>query len=689
MPPDDLQARCRERCLGAQVPPLRLASIAALEVDLDEGLAGARSELAQTARRRRYPRPVETRRSTGAAKDTPGAYRRSRILAVFLTPNRVTLSRQGAGGTTHSRGSGSRGPGKPETSIKSGPRGTALAVGPARISKSVDKDVVNLVDGKATVTWTVKVENVGTGDADNVDLVDTLASGSAAAYTLGSPPSGGTAVGDGFTTSFPLRAANVAGQGKTMSFTATVTEPGTYCNNAKVVAYSDEDNEWTPVGLSAEACFTALESDVSIVKDFVTDDGVTSLGKARSAAANQVVKLRVRVVNGGSGTATGVKVNDQLTSGDGTKYEVVSVVTGTANNKDGFDTNIGDLAPGATTTLLFTVKGTADGVFCDTASVTVTSGTIGIGSDSACLTVSTPNLTITKVDAPDSVIPGSTYTSTIVVRNGGTATAHDVIISDALGLNPDGNVRAIYVSSSLNGTAGTLTNGVITAGRIDIPAGASVTFTVVSRIAPGAGSGTYCDTATYTSSDAGTKQASDCVDVPAFSALQDQCIDLNDPVAVGSNVTYFSVLYVEPQSNEGVTQNKLVFSFGVTDLSKIGQAGLFRLVSAKVYFDTAPVRDASTGLVISDTLSPTAALLVAGTDYTAGNGTPGMQTIDMKPSFIIRPNTAIYIVDVVNVPVGTPANVQYTTGYTWDSIGVEDASHAYQAGGSEPTTVLP
>ncbi len=378
-----------------------------------------------------------------------------------------------------------------------------------------------------------------------------------------------------------------------------------------------------------------------------------------------------------------------LTSGDGSKYELLTISPGTANNQDGFDTNVGNLAAGATSTMIFTVKASADGTYCDTATVAVTSGEIGIGSDRACLTVATPTLTITKVDAPGSVIPGDTYTSTIVVTNTGAAIAHDVVISDALGLNPVGNVRAIYVSSSLNGIAGTLTNSVITANRIDIPAGGSVTFTVVSRIPPGAAAGEYCDTATVISSDAGTKQASDCVDVPAFAALQDQCVDLNDPVAVGSDVTYFSVLYIEPQSNEGVTQNELTFSFGVPNITDLGDAGLFRVVSTKVYFDSTPVRDASTGLVISDTSNPTAVLQTAGSDYTLGSTTPGLQTIVIRPTFVLRPNAAIYIVHVVNVPTGTAANTQYTSGYMWDSVGSADATHLYQAGGSEPTTVLP
>ncbi len=150
-----------------------------------------------------------------------------------------------------------------------------------KITKTVNRDVVNLVDGEASVTWTVTVENVGTGDATVVALSDDLSMGAAVAYTIGTPPVGATVVGEGFTSSFPL-AANAT---KTLTFTATVTEPGTYCNEATIVAYNDLDSSWTPIDLSAEACFTALESDVSIVKDFVAEDGLTSLGRARTVSA--------------------------------------------------------------------------------------------------------------------------------------------------------------------------------------------------------------------------------------------------------------------------------------------------------------------------------------------------------------------------------------------------------------------
>jgi len=95
-----------------------------------------------------------------------------------------------------------------------------------QITKTVNKDVVNLIDGTASVTWTVKISNVGYGDATDVSLKDYLASGAAASYTIGDVPEGSTKIDDGFTYSFPLD----AGDSKTLTFTGTVTEAGTYCN---------------------------------------------------------------------------------------------------------------------------------------------------------------------------------------------------------------------------------------------------------------------------------------------------------------------------------------------------------------------------------------------------------------------------------------------------------------------------
>ncbi len=561
------------------------------------------------------------------------------------------------------------------------------------ITKKVSKDIINL-DEENTVTWTVTIRNVGDDDAANVDINDFLLSGNASSYTLTTLPDNATVVGDdGFTTSFPLQSKFAVAPGNRMilTFTATVTEAGTYCNEAEITEYSNDTNTWNPTDLNAHACFTAIESNVSIIKDFVAADEKTSLGDSLTVAANEPALLRVRLVNAGSGEATGVAVSDVLTSGVAANYEFIEVSSGTPNSNDGFDANIGVLAVGETKTFIFKVKASTDGKYCDTATVTAAPGTtIGKDKDSACLNVSTPKLTITKINSPNNVFPGANYTSTIVVKNIGTATARDVLIADTLGLNPEGNVRVIYVSSSMSGLGGTLDNNtVFTTAKVSVLPNESITFTVVSRIPFGAIAGTYCDTATVTSSNTDGAEASDCVDVPSFSALQTQLVDLQDPVAAGGDVNFFSVLFVEPRSNEGVDSNKLKYSFGLKSPDDTGKAGEFKVTSTRVYLDTAPIRDSITGVIISEPSNPSAKLLTVNTDYTLDNSTEGLQLLNMTKGVALMPGTAFYIIHGINIPSDTPPNKMYTTGYIWHSNGTADPSHIYESSSSEPTTILP
>jgi len=561
-----------------------------------------------------------------------------------------------------------------------------------QITKTVTPAVVNLVNGTAPpVTWTVTVKNVGEGDATNVKLNDTLLSGVAGGYTRNSIPvviapiTATANTSGGYDSTFTL----AAGATVTQTFTATATAAGTYCNQGQITSYDAAINTVSPVDLKAQVCFTAVAPILSIVKDFVAADGTTSLGKTLTVAVNQSANLRVRVINSGTGAATGVAVNDVLTSGVLANYTLTSVSPVTPIVGGGFSYNIGALgAGGATSTMLLAVKASADGTYCDTATVSATSGTIDINHDQACLTVSTPNLTITKTEDNGTVLPGGNYTSTIVVTNAGTATAKNVVISDLLGLNSTGNVWAIYMSSNSSGTAGTLVNHTVTAPHavaVDIPVNGSITFTVVSQIPPGAAAGNYCDTATFTSDNAGTKDANACVNVPAFSAVQIQLVDLSDPVLKGTNVTYFTVLYVEALSNEGVNNNVVTYLFGHASAIDLVTPGIFDVTSTKVYLDSAPVRDPVTGLVISDATNPTAVLKTAGTDYTLSSPLLGKQVITMTPSVELLPNTALYVVQVVNVP-STTANGMYTTSDIWSMRGIGSAN-SYQGSSSEPTTV--
>ena len=563
------------------------------------------------------------------------------------------------------------------------------------ITKAVASAVVNLVGGTATDTWTITVTNTGEGNATNIVLNDTLASGAGASYTLSGAPGTLDAGSDGFTFTIPSLPGGSSAF-VTYSPVATVTAAGIYCNQGQITSYDDAAiNTVYPVDLKAQACFTALASNVSIVKDFVvsaTDN--TSLGTALTVNKNVPATLRVQVINNGTGDATTVVVHDMLTSGTLANYTASGFLpTGTAANANGgFDNTIATLTAGNTATYLYTVVASADGVYCDTATVTATSGTIGgTGSSSACLTVATPNLTIAKTDAPTTVMPGASYTSTIVVRNTGTATATGVVVSDLLGFNSTANVWAIYMSSP--GTAGTLSNNnhtVTAPSTVDIAAGASITFTVVSQIPPGAVAGNYCNKASVASTNAASPTPVEvCVIVPAFVAFQVQLTDIGDLQPVGNNITYSSVLYIEPLSNEGVNYNMMRYSFGLLSPTGFGTApGVFTLVSTSVYYDPAPLTDPTTGAVLTDSSHSGTVLLTLNTDYTLDNSTAGFQVITMTPAKILPPNTVFYIVQVVQAPAGSGRANPYHTGFLWDSVGTVGSTH-YEVLKTEPTTVTP
>jgi hypothetical protein len=116
-------------------------------------------------------------------------------------------------------------------------------------------------------------------------------------------------------------------------------------------------------------------------------------------------------------------------------------------------------------------------------------------------------------------------------------------------------------------------------------------------------------------------------------------------------------------------------------------AGAFRTVSTRVYFDSKPVTDPITGVVVSDTASPTAVLLTAGSDYTLVDTTPGMETITLAPAMVVTPNTCLYVVQVVSIPTGTALRL-YNSGYVWDSASAVTPANTYTTNKMEPTTVI-
>ncbi|MFD1730568.1 hypothetical protein ACFSC4_04955 [Deinococcus malanensis] len=264
---------------------------------------------------------------------------------------------------------------------------------------------------------------------------------------------------------------------------------------------------------------------------------ITKTPEAHQAGLNQAREFTITVANTGAGAATGIRLNDVLRTGDAGAYSITAPTGGTANANDGFDATF-DLAPGATRSFTFPAQASAVGVYCDVASiVSYTNGEFGMVTpnalqDEACLTVTAPNLNITKslVDANGTpiadgitVAPNTPVFARITITNNGNAAATNVVVTDALANNTNAANYGIQgqVTTAPQTVATTMAgNDGFTTAPFTLAAGATQTFTFA---ATGTVDGTYCDQGTMTAtSNNGAAIGPVASQIPCFKVASPQ-----------------------------------------------------------------------------------------------------------------------------------------------------------------------
>ncbi|MDT4896592.1 MAG: large repetitive protein [Acidobacteriota bacterium] len=357
------------------------------------------------------------------------------------------------------------------------------------LTKDVDNATPNVND---TIVFTIALSNGGPDDAPNVQVADQLPSGlafvsyTATAGTTYDETSGVWDVGT-------LAASTTA----TLTITATVQSTGNFTNTAEVTQSGVFDKDSTPNN------HDGTEDDQAsklIAAGFGTSD--LSLAKTvdnETPNVNQNVVFTIKLSNAGPDAATNVQVTDKLPTG-------LQYVTSTPSGGTTYDDatgiwDIGNVATGTdVATLTITAKVLTAGAKTNTATVTqVDQSDPNTANDSSSATV-TPlqaNLTITKSDSPDPVLPGGTLTYTIVVTNNGPDAAQSVTVTDDL---PSPALTfSSCTSVSGNGTCGgTGNNRTIT--FTSIANGASETITIEAIVSNSAADGsTISNTATVAS----------------------------------------------------------------------------------------------------------------------------------------------------------------------------------------------
>ncbi len=324
-----------------------------------------------------------------------------------------------------------------------------------------------------------------------------------------------------------------------------------------------------------------------------------------------------------------------------------------------------------------------------TGSSTTSDPNAGNQSGTATSTVGTAaDLSVTKLDTPDPVVPGNNLTYTITASNAGPSNAAGVSLSDIL---PAGTT---FVSLASPGgwsctTPAVGAGGTISCSIASLPVGSAV-FTLTAAVDPATMPGTVLSntaTASSTTTDpnTGNESGTATTTVGAGSAeLSVTKTDTPDPVAPGSNLTYTITANNAGPSNAlgvslsdtlpaGTTFVSLASPGGWSCMTPVvGAAGTVSctaaaLASGSAVFTLVVAVDASVtpGTVLSNTatVASTTADPTPGNESATATTTVGVGSADLSITKSAAPE-----------PVTAGANLTYTI--TAANAGPSNASSA-------------
>ena len=238
---------------------------------------------------------------------------------------------------------------------------------------------------------------------------------------------------------------SAVGGGHTVTWTVGVLQPGesrTFTLTGRV--YSPLDDGTLLTNRAAISANNALAASETFVVSEVDSAPLLSVGKTVTpfaVVAGSVVTYTITVTNTGNATAGSATITDTLpgpftfggmVQGDA-PVVAGNVLTWTNQVITGTIWPAGWLVPPGPLTLVFTATaGGVNGVTYYNA-VTVTQGPVSATTGpTAPVIVDTPDLRLSKTDAPDPVAPGQPLVYTLVYSNASPVAASGVVITDTL-----------------------------------------------------------------------------------------------------------------------------------------------------------------------------------------------------------------------------------------------------------------
>jgi uncharacterized repeat protein (TIGR01451 family) len=274
--------------------------------------------------------------------------------------------------------------------------------------------------------------------------------------------------------------------------------------------------------------------DLAITKT----DGVTS------ATPGGSVTYTITASNAGPSNATGATVADTFPASETGTYTAVGAggatgftVSGTGNINDTVNLPAG---ASVTYTVNATINPSATGSVSNTATVTFPGDPNTANNSATDTDTLTPkaDLAITKTDGVTSATPGGSVTYTITASNAGPSNATGATVADTFPASETGT----YTAVGAGGATGFTVSGTGNINdTVNLPAGASVTYTVNATINPSA-TGSVSNTATVTfpgDPNTANNSATDTDTLtPKRKATSLRLRTSVNPVVVGRQVTY-------------------------------------------------------------------------------------------------------------------------------------------------------
>jgi uncharacterized repeat protein (TIGR01451 family) len=444
------------------------------------------------------------------------------------------------------------------------------------------------------ITYTVTITNNGPSDAQGVSLTDAVPANTTFAleqqntgplFTCMNPSVGST--GNVSCAIATLAAGASATFEIVVNVNANTANGTTITNNAVGATTTTDPNSGNNTGTTTTMVNTS--ADLAVTKSDSPDPVV----------AGTNLTYTINFTNNGSSDAQTVTVTDATPANTTFVSAVVTTGTGwsvtnpTVGNTGNVVFSKGTVAAGETAVFTVVVNvnanvaGSSTIMNSATAASTTSDPNSGNNTSMTTTTVNTSaDLVVTKSDSPDPVTAGGDLTYTITVTNNGPSDAQGLQLSDTLPANTTFVSFTVPMGWTRTDSVPVGGTGTVTASATTLAAGANSQLTLVVHVDPNTPHLTVINnsataTTTTTDPDGSNNTGMSMTTVSARPDLSVTKTDVNDPVMLGTQISYHIVV-----KNNGPSD-----ATGVVVTDKMPSSSMFVSATPSVGSCAAPVNN--------------------------------------------------------------------------------------------------